>query len=166
MCQGASRCHNVRFLSYYLPIFVQGALKYICSMFIMYLNLNYLWTWSSGLPFFRRPVDVQISTKCIYDVSPHPCEHVGLFNSFLSHPWAEKLTYKWTKLFAYFGTFDFQKYVFLFERVHSQSRWNASFDSFVQYTAQGWRRRDLNIPTSSSGLAEVNWMQKPDGWQP
>ena len=112
MYKGASRCHNVRLLSYYLPIFVQGALRYICSMFRMYLNLNYLWTYSSGLPVSRRPVDVQISKKCIYDVSPHPCEHVGLFNSFLSHPWAEKLIYKRTKLFAYFGTFDFKNMCF------------------------------------------------------
>ena len=88
-------------------------------------------------PISRRLVDVKISRKCIYDVSPYPYEHISLFNSFLNHPWAEKLTYKWTKLFAYFGTFDFKKYVFLFERVHSQSRWNASFDSFVKYTVQG-----------------------------
>ena len=112
MYKGASRCHNVGFQSYYLPIFVQGALRYICSMFRMYLNLNYLWTYSSRLPVYRRPVDVQISTKCIYDVSPHPCEHVGYLNSFLRHSWAEKLTYKWTKLFAYFGTFDLKNLCF------------------------------------------------------
>ena len=91
---------------------VQDALRYICSMFRMYLNLHYLSTYSSGYPIWRHPVHVKLWKKCIYNVSPYLCEYAGLFNSFLRHPWAEKLTCKQTKLFACFGAFDFRNMCF------------------------------------------------------
>ena len=112
MYQGAWRCHDVRLLSYYLPTFVQAFLGYICPMFRTYLNLHFLSTFSSGLYVIRHPVNVIPSKWCIHKVSPYLCEHGGLFNSFLRHPWAEKLTCKQTKLFACFGAFDFRNMCF------------------------------------------------------
>ena len=135
-------------------------------MFRRYLNLHHLWMFSSGLPVFRRPVHVTPSKKGIYNVSPHLCEHAGLFIFSLRHPSAEKLTYKQTKRFAHFGYFWIENHFTLFQCVYSQSIRNASFASFVSYSAHGWRTQDLNIPACSSGLGEANCMQKPDGKHP